>query len=60
MAERSSLLGATRVEKAASCALAYRAMTGWAAEGSTLRQDQLADLRVALPWVAEQLGLPSP
>ena len=33
---------------------------GWAAEGSTLRQDQLADLRVALPWVAEQLGLPSP
>jgi Phosphotransferase enzyme family len=32
----------------------------WAASGSTLRQDQLADLRVALPWVADQLGLSPP
>ena len=32
----------------------------WAGPGSTLRQDQLQDLRVALPWAAALLGLPPP
>jgi hypothetical protein len=28
--------------------------------GSNLRQDQLGDLRVALPWAAATLDLPPP
>jgi hypothetical protein len=32
----------------------------WTASDSTLRADQLGDLRVALPWVAAQLALPPP
>jgi aminoglycoside phosphotransferase (APT) family kinase protein len=32
----------------------------WTTIDSTLREDQLGDLRVALPWVAAQLGLPQP
>lgn len=32
----------------------------WADPSSTLRQDQLADLRVALPWAARALGLEPP
>jgi hypothetical protein len=32
----------------------------WAHPGSKLREDQLADLRVALPWAAAALGLPPP
>jgi hypothetical protein len=32
----------------------------WAAPGSTLREDQRRDLQVALPWAADQLGLPPP
>jgi phosphotransferase family enzyme len=35
-------------------------LPAWTTEDSTLRQDQLADLRVALPWTAELLGLPPP
>ena len=35
-------------------------LPAWAAPQSTLRQDQLADLRVALPWVAAALDLPPP
>jgi hypothetical protein len=35
-------------------------LPSWTPEGSTLREDQLADLRVALPWTAELLGLPPP
>ena len=32
----------------------------WAEPGSTLRQDQAADLRHSLAWAAEALGLPPP
>jgi hypothetical protein len=32
----------------------------WSHSGTTLREDQLADLRVALPWTAGLLGLPPP
>ena len=32
----------------------------WTTSDSTLREDQLGDLRVALPWVAAELGLPPP
>ena len=32
----------------------------WAVSGSALREDQRSDLRVALRWTAEVLGLPSP
>jgi len=32
----------------------------WANPGSTLREDQRADLAVALHWTAQQLGLPPP
>jgi Ser/Thr protein kinase RdoA (MazF antagonist) len=32
----------------------------WAVSGSTLRDDQRADLRVGLRWTAAALGLPSP
>jgi hypothetical protein len=32
----------------------------WAEPNSTLRQDQLKDLRVALPWAARTLGLSAP
>jgi phosphotransferase family enzyme len=35
-------------------------LPSWTPAGSTLRQDQLADLRVALPWTAALLGLPPP
>jgi hypothetical protein len=32
----------------------------WTTSDSSLREDQLGDLRVALPWTAAQLGLPPP
>jgi hypothetical protein len=32
----------------------------WASPGSSLRQDQLTDLRVALPWAARVIGLEPP
>jgi hypothetical protein len=32
----------------------------WAGPSSSLRQDQLGDLRLALPWAANLLGLPPP
>ena len=35
-------------------------LPAWAPAGSTLRSDQLGDLRVALPWAAGELGLPPP
>ncbi|CAN5621047.1 hypothetical protein BH23CHL7_BH23CHL7_16540 [soil metagenome] len=35
-------------------------LPGWADPSSTLRQDQLADIRVALPWAARALGLEPP
>lgn len=35
-------------------------LSAWADPGSTLRGDMAGDLRHALPWVAELLGLPSP
>ena len=35
-------------------------LPAWAEPGSTLRQDQLTDLRAALPWAARTLGLEPP
>lgn len=32
----------------------------WARPGSTMRAEQLGDLRYALAWASEQLGLPAP
>jgi phosphotransferase family enzyme len=32
----------------------------WSHSGAALREDQLADLRIALPWTAGLLGLPPP
>ena len=39
---------------------ASRPAPAWERPGSTLREDQRGDLQVALPWAAEQLGLPPP
>lgn len=44
------LAGHNAVEAAAS-------LPKWADPGSTLRQDQLVDLRAALPWAARAIGL---
>lgn len=35
-------------------------LPAWAEPGSTLRHDQLKDLRVALPWAARAIGLETP
>ena len=35
-------------------------LPAWAHPGSTMRSEQLGDLRHALAWASEQLGLPVP